>query len=177
MTTNNTKEQWLNAFKQHVLSPGVKLNVRQKRISSLLIAESLSDDQRNTLNDLLHAEYEVVQALKVAGKARFKTRRVEADAKKKRVRRAFDLVDLLVKGEVVDGKTLEFVDGVNKELLVGLVMWRQTEVTADFLAHVRKKGAVVISEKEAEIEKAKAARQRLIQQGKQRRAALRDALS
>jgi len=177
MTTNNTKQQWINTFKRHVLSPGAKLNVRQKRISSLLLIVDRTEEQENTLSALLHAEFEVSQALKVAGKARFKTRRVEADAKKKRVRRAFDLVDLLVKGEVIDGKSLEFVDGVSKELLVGLVMWRQSEVTPDFLADLRKIGAGVIAEKEAEIAKAKAARQRLIQQGKQRRADLRQALS
>lgn len=175
MTTKNSKEQWLNTFKQHVLLPNAKLNVRQKRISSLLLLNNRTEDQQNTLNNLLHAEFEVVRALKVAGKAKFKTRRVVADAKKRRVRRAFDLVDLLVKGEVIDGKTLEFVGGVNKELLVGLVMWRQADVTADFLANVRQIGAGVIAEKEAEIAKVKAERQRLIQAGKQRRAALRDA--
>jgi len=177
MSTNNAKEQWLNTFKQHVLSPNSKLNVRQKRISSLLLLSNRTEEQENTLNNLLHAEFEVVQALKFAGKARFKNRRVEADAKKKRVRRAFDLVDLLVKGEVIDGKTLEFVGGVNKELLVGLIMWRQADVTADFLAKVRQIGGGVIREKEEKIKQAKAERQRLIQAGKQRRAALREALS
>ena len=176
MATNNVKEQWLNAFKQHVLSPGAKLNVRQKRISSLLIAESLSDDQKNTLNDLLHAEYEVVQALKVAGKARFKTRRVEADAKKKRVRRAFELIDCLVMSGVVDGKTLEFASNFDDSTLVGYLKYAFQQ-DREYMANAQEVGGKVIADRDRELARRKAERLRLIEAGKQKRAALRDALA
>lgn len=176
MEKKNPKDQWINTFKMHVLSPNAKLNVRQKRIVSLLIVESLSEEQRNTLNDLLHAEYEVVQALKVAGRARFKTRRVEADAKKKRVRRAFELIDCLVMSGVVDGKTLEFSREFDDRTLVGYLKY-SFQQDREYMANAQEIGGKVIADRDRELARRKAERLRMIEEGKKRRAALRDALA
>lgn len=177
MSTNNAKEQWLNTFKKHVLSPGTKLNVRQKRISSLLLLNNRSEEQENTLNNLLHAEFEVSNALKVAGRARHKARRIESEAKKMRVRQAFELVDLMVMSGVIEGKTLDFRRGVDKNLLVGHLREVFNNKPDDYISSARVSGSKVIAARVAEREKKKAERLANIQQGKQRMAELRDALS
>lgn len=176
MARYDQKEQWINTFKQHVLSPGSKLSVRQKRISSLLISEVLSDEDKNTLDDLLRAEYEVATALKVAGRARHKARRIESEAKKIRVRQAFALADLLVMSGVIDGKTLSFHRGVDKDLLVGHLR-EVFNKPGEYIAFARQDGAKEIAARIADREQKKADRLAIIQQGKQRRAALRDALA
>jgi len=136
-----------------------------------------SEEQENTLNNLLHAEFEVVQALKLAGKARVKSRRIVSEAKKKRVREAFDLVDLLVMSGVIDGKTLSFHRGVDKNLLVGHLSEVFNNKPADYISSARSSGSKVIAARVAEREKKKAERLAIIQQGKQERADLRKKLA
>ncbi len=177
MASEDKKQQWINTFKRHVLSPGAKLNVRQKRISSLLISEVLSEEDKNTLDDLLRAEYEVSNALKVAGRARNKSRRIESEAKKMRVRQAFDLVDLLVMSGVIEGKTLKFRGNVDKNLLVGHLREIFNNKSSDYISSARENGANVIVARVAEREQKKAERLAIIQAGKKKMAAIRDALT